>query len=79
MTRCGCNPVPEQFEFEIPNINIIPIDPIIPEVSNIGELKKKIICEYLGILNNLECGIKPNLEFLLEEISLIWTKIYSTI
>ena len=79
MNRCGCNPIQEKFEFEIPDINRIPIEPIIPNVSNIGDLKKKIICEYLGIINELNCGIQPNLEFLLEEISLVWKKIYSTI
>lgn len=38
---------------------------------NIEELKNKVICEYGGIIQQLECGIQPDLEFLLEEISLI--------
>jgi hypothetical protein len=40
-------------------------------VNNLQELKNKIICEFLGIIDNLECGIRPDLEFLLEEISLV--------
>lgn len=77
MTRCGCNPNPTQFEFQIQNTNDLIIEPIIPNISNLGELKRKIICEYLGIINKLKCGIQPDLEFLLEEISLVWKKIYS--
>ena len=38
---------------------------------DIQELKDKVICEYERIIHQLECGIQPDLEFLLEEISLI--------
>jgi hypothetical protein len=34
-------------------------------------LKEKIIFDYFKIIDNLECGIRTDLEFLLEEISLI--------
>ena len=70
---CKCrNPLPEKFEFEI-------VDPIISNVFpednnsyfNLDELKEKTICNYLHILDQLECGIQPDLEMLLEEISLI--------
>jgi hypothetical protein len=44
---------------------------LFPIVNNINELKNKIICEYLGIIDKLECGIQLDLEFLLEEISLV--------
>jgi hypothetical protein len=44
---------------------------LFPIVNNIDELKNKIICEYLGIIDKLECGIQLDLEFLLEEISLV--------
>lgn len=78
MMKCNCIPNSEQFEFEIPEENQISISFNIQDNSNIDKLKRKIICEYLEIINKLKCGIQPNLEFLLEEISLIWTKIYST-
>ena len=74
MNRCGCNPVQEKFEFEIPKMilnNTYNIPELFPVVHNIDELKKKIICEYLGIINKLECGFQEDLEFLLEEISLV--------
>lgn len=76
MTRCGCNPVPEPFEFRIQNnkysnnIKFSPIE-LFPQEDNLQELKDKIIYEYLKIIDNLECGIHPDLEFLLEEISLV--------
>ena len=44
---------------------------LFPIVNNIDKLKNKIICEYLGIIDKLECGIQLDLEFLLEEISLV--------
>ena len=75
MTRCGCNPVPEPFEFKIPdNINnkfkSTSVEFFL-QINNLQELKDKIICEYSKIIDNLECGIHPDLEFLLEEISLV--------
>jgi len=44
---------------------------LFPLEHNICELKEKIIYEYLDIINKLECGIQEDLEFLLEEISLV--------
>ena len=41
------------------------------EDFDLQELKDKVICEYERIIHQLECGIQPDLEFLLEEISLI--------
>ena len=74
MNRCGCNPIPGPFEFKIPSNltrNNYNIQELFPIINDISELKKKIICEYLGIINKLECGIWEDLEFLLEEISLV--------
>lgn len=75
MTRCGCNPIQEPFEFSIENINLGPngikLSELFPIIKNIDELKNKIICEYNGIIDKLECGIQSDLEFLLEEISLV--------
>jgi len=78
MNRCGCNPVPEPFEFKIPekvkvvkDVKFPRLPELFPLVNDLRELKNKIICEYLEIIDNLECGIRPDLEFLLEEISLV--------
>ena len=75
INNCGCNtPKIIPIEYSIPenyNINYYQIPEVKTYTSNIEELKDKIICEYLGIINNLECGIQPDLEFLLEEISLV--------
>lgn len=76
--RCNCRPTYEPFEFEIldsfPQYSVI----INSENFDVSELKNKIICEYLEIIKQLECGIQPDLEFLLEEISLIvCSKIYN--
>ena len=74
MTRCGCNPVSEPFEFKIGDCNHSNNPSFIelfPQNNNLQELKDKVICEYLKIIDSLECGIHLDLEFLLEEISLI--------
>lgn len=77
MNRCGCNPIPEPFEFEITDSNNLktfksPLSKeLFPLVNDLRELKDKIICEYSQIIDNLECGIRPDLEFLLEQISLV--------
>lgn len=43
---------------------------IVPE-TDIDLLKDKIICEYKSIISELERGHRPNLEYLLEEISVV--------
>lgn len=76
MTRCGCNPIPEPFEFKIQdsvrlnNLNGYSTE-LFSQQNNLQELKDKIIYEYLKVIDNLECGIHTDLEFLLEEISLV--------
>lgn len=75
MNRCGCNQISEPFEFSIENCNLgsnkIKLQELFPVVNDINELKNKIIQEYLEIIDKLECGIQLDLEFLLEEISLV--------
>lgn len=76
MSCCKCcPPIIPIFEFDLTNdifissvkdINIS----IMPE-TDIDLLKDKIICEYKLILSELERGHRPNLEFLLEEISAV--------
>lgn len=75
--NCGCGNISEPIETEI----AIPIhysSNIIFEVPVCGEqdnaLKEKIIQDFLDIINKLECGIQPDLENILEEISLIEMK-----
>lgn len=75
MNRCNCNPVQEPFEYPIYNINLDKYKKqkkIFLTLNNIQELKEKIICEYLEIIDKLECGIKLDLEFLLREISIVY-------
>lgn len=75
MNRCGCNQISEPFEFSIEDCNLgsnkIKLQELFPVVNDINELKNKIIQEYLEIIDKLECGIQLDLEFLLEEISLV--------
>ena len=76
MTRCGCNPVSEPFEFHILNdprrhFNSEQIPTLFPIERKLSNLKEKIICEYMEIIDKLECGVKEDLELLLEEISLV--------
>ena len=67
-----CNkPILEQFEFPIQETNYSKIEPFYFENKNTTDLKENVICEFLHILDQLECGIQPNLEMILEEISLI--------
>lgn len=76
MGCCGCcKPIIPIFEFEITNDILVSekqnvILPITPE-TDIELLKDKIICEYKLIITELERGRRPDLEFLLEEISVV--------
>ena len=70
-----CKPIIPIFEFElgddifISNVKDVNLQ-IVPE-TDIDLLKDKIICEYKLIISELERGHKPDLEFLLEEISVV--------
>ena len=73
---CKCNPLPEKFEFIIQDSgnysnNTIEISQEDSNYYNTDQLKEKTICDFLHILDQLECGIQPDLEIILEEISLI--------
>lgn len=75
MKKCGCNPTPEQFEFPIidDNINKYKFDfGTISNFKDLCQLKSKIICDFQDIVKSLECGTQPDLEILLQEISLIY-------
>lgn len=74
MKSCRCNPVQEPFEFPIieKNINLKLCVEDYSEPCDLCELKEKIICDFQSIIRKLECGIQPDLEFLLEEISIVY-------
>lgn len=40
-------------------------------IDKISCLKRKVIDDYLDIIDQLECGIQPDIEKILQEISLI--------
>lgn len=73
--NCGCGPVQEPFEFIIEststlytNINNV----ILPNETNRDNcLIEKIIYDFFNVIDKLECGIQPDLENILQEISLI--------
>lgn len=71
-SRC-CNDIVPVEIFEIPsneNLNLQNESYIEPQID-LSELKDKIICDFKRIFMQLQKGYKPDLEFLLEEISLI--------
>ena len=76
MSCCKCcPPIISNFEFQISNDIFISEQqdvkiPIVPE-TDIDLLKDKIICEYKQIITELERGHRPEVEFLLEEISAV--------
>lgn len=75
MKNCRCNPISEPFEFPIidkENNTDIHIEDYYPDLCNLCELKEKIICDFQSIISKLECGIQPDLEFLLEEVSIVY-------
>lgn len=83
MNKCGCIPVQEKIEFPIidptniinPNNNSSSlIEDYNPpcQRDTLCDLKNKIIKDFRKILFQLECGIQPDLEFLLQEISLLY-------
>lgn len=76
--NCGCSEPyfgPIMFDISDDNIQIISSTQkkLLPDISEskIWCLKEKVIKEYLDILNKLECGIQPDIENILQEISLI--------
>ena len=74
MKLCCCKNEPTQIEFPIIDNDKnqeIHIDNYCIETNNLCELKEKIIQDFFNIVNKLECGIQPDLEFLLQELSVI--------
>ena len=72
MKKCGCNPTFEQFEFPIIDDNINYKFDFGTNSQDLCQLKYKIICDFQDVIKSLECGIQPDLELLLQEISLIY-------
>lgn len=78
MNKCGCGPAPQQYlEFPI-NDNLTTstfstdLNPVgFPQTTCDNELRLKVIEEFCGIVKNLQCGVQQNLDFILEEISLL--------
>lgn len=73
--NCGCNPISaDPFEFNIVEVKGYVFDSKVILPNAIGHddcLREKIVQDYFNIISQLECGIKPDIETLLEEISLI--------
>lgn len=72
--NCGCGDIPSPIEFKIYDKPIIVsrTDFHLPNTIDKNEcLREKIIQDYFDIISKLECGIQPELENILEEISLI--------
>lgn len=74
-TNCGCSQIKyEPFEFNIiekPKVYFG--STLLPNITNrIDELPNKIICDFKQIINKLECGIQPDIETILEKISLVY-------
>ena len=78
MNRCGCNPIQEPFEYSLnPNLkrtNNYKFNELFPIQIDRDKLKDKLICEFEEILDKLECGLHPDLEPLLEDLSWIYIK-----
>lgn len=70
---CRCKtPNYKNLEFQINDDIIIQQNVTFSEIKkDYSKLKQKIICEYYEIINQMECGIYPDLSWILDEISLI--------
>lgn len=70
---CGCQPIyHEPLEWEIPfKLNTSTSEETDEFDFDSCYLKNKIINEYKNILDQLECGTQPNLDILMEELSLL--------
>lgn len=73
--RCGCSDIkhdPIEFKIDSTPITYINTNILLPnETEDDCCLMNKIIYEFLDIVNKLECGIQPDIENLLQEISLM--------
>lgn len=72
--NCGCGGPQYIHELNIDDDFRIKsdLDVKLPNTTDrISCLKRKVINDYLDIINQLECGIQPDIENILQEISLI--------
>ena len=74
---CGCREIsrtPIEFKIqECPQVHIN-CGPLLPNTNDedFDILQKKIICDFKKVIKQLECGIQPDIEIILEEISLLF-------
>lgn len=71
MQKLNCPPDKEEENILQEDKNNFPRNNLKIYVSNITQLKEKVIQDFIYIINKLECGIKLNLSRLLENISII--------
>ena len=74
---CGCREVSQTpIEFKIQERPQVHIDtgPLLPNTNELDwcKLQTKIICDFQKLIKQLECGIQPDIEIILEQISLIF-------
>lgn len=75
---CGCTIYKKYIEEQIEG-RINRSDPkiVLPrDREPLCNIKKKVISDICGILKKLECGIQPDLELVLQEISFIEINTY---
>lgn len=78
MTNCGCSKINnEPYEFKIKDCDKPQVCSNCKLLPNETEedwcrLMNKVICDFLKVIKQLECGIQPDIEIILEEISLIY-------
>ena len=73
MNNCGCYRNSYIIEEEIPDIKTVTNFQVklpVPELD-INYVKQKTINDVLEVIQDLECGTQPELEIILQEISLI--------
>lgn len=72
-TNCGCFSLPPYREELIKSVSRSSTGNVILKrpTTDLLDVKRKIISDTLGVLKQLECGIQPDLEIILEGISLI--------
>lgn len=74
---CGCREIsrtPIEFKIqECPQVHIN-CGPLLPNTNDedFNILQNKIICDFKKVIKQLECGIQPDIEIILEEISLLF-------
>ena len=74
---CGCREIsrtPIEFKIEsCPQVHVN-CGPLLPNTNDedFDKLQNKIICDFKKVIKQLECGIQPDIEIILEEISLLF-------